>query len=108
MKKAAFYTLGCRVNQYETQVMMNIFKEKGFEISSFDDKCDVYIVNSCAVTAMSEKKSRQVLRKAKRLNPESVCAMIGCYPQKEQHDFDLTEADIIMGNDKKDKKYGRR
>ena len=102
MKKAAFYTLGCRVNQYETQVMMNIFKEKGFEISTFDDKCDVYIVNSCAVTAMSEKKSRQVLRKAKRLNPESVCAIVGCYPQKEQRSFDLTEADIIMGNDKKD------
>ncbi len=103
MKKAAFYTLGCRVNQYETQVMMNAFKNEGYEISSFDEICDVYIVNSCTVTAMSDKKSRQALRKAKRLNPNSVCAIVGCYPQNSGCENDLPEADVILGNGYKNK-----
>ena len=103
MKKVAFYTLGCRVNQYETQVMMNSFKKEGYTISEFDDVCDVYVVNSCTVTAMSDKKSRQALRKAKRTNPSSVCVIVGCYPQNLKDNNLISEADIVLGNDRKDK-----
>lgn len=104
MKKAGFFTLGCRVNSYETQAMSDIFKKNGFEIADFNEICDVYIVNSCTVTAMGDKKSRQELRKAKRKNPSAICALVGCYAQSLiKKGESIPEADIILGNGFKNK-----
>jgi threonylcarbamoyladenosine tRNA methylthiotransferase MtaB len=81
MKTAAFYTLGCKVNQYDTEAISGIFKEFGYRIIPFDDKADVYVINTCTVTALSERKSRQMIRKAKRNNPLAVVIVTGCYSQ---------------------------
>lgn len=80
-KRAAFYTLGCKVNQYETEAMEELFSEKGYEIVGFDDFADVYVINTCTVTGMSDRKSRQIIRRAKKINPNSVVAVTGCYAQ---------------------------
>ena len=81
MKKVAFYTLGCKVNQYETNAMEQQFIEKGYEVVSFSDIADIYIVNTCTVTNMSDKKSRQMIRRAKQLNSKSIVVAVGCYVQ---------------------------
>ena len=97
--KAAFYTLGCKVNQYETQLMAESLEAEGFEIVSHEQDADVYIVNSCTVTAVSNQKTRQSLRSFKRAHPDSITVLAGCmsqaYPEKAQA---LAEADIIIGN----------
>ena len=97
--KAAFYTLGCKVNQYETQLMSESLKNAGFEIVEHSEKADIYIVNSCTVTAVSNQKTRQSLRAFKRKNPESITVLAGCmsqaYPEQAKK---LEEADIIIGN----------
>ncbi len=104
MKKAAFYTLGCRVNQYETQAMKEIFIKSGFTVCSFDEKADVYVVNSCTVTATGDKKSRQALGRAKKQNPEGITVLAGCYAQKISKDeAENIKADIILGNNAKEK-----
>ena len=104
MKKVSFFTLGCRVNQYETEAMAEAFIKNGYEIADFNDVCDVYVVNSCTVTAMGDKKSRQAVRRAKRLNPESVTVIAGCYAQAmKKEGKTLKEADIILGTDMKGK-----
>ena len=104
MKKAAFYTLGCRVNQYETQAMKEIFEKNGFSICSFDEKADVYVVNSCTVTATGDKKSRQMLSRAKKQNPSSITVLAGCYAQKlSKEEIKEIKADIILGNNAKEK-----
>jgi threonylcarbamoyladenosine tRNA methylthiotransferase MtaB len=104
LKKVSFFTLGCRVNTYETQAMCDIFKKNGYEIADFNEICDVYVVNSCTVTAMGDKKSRQELRKAKRKNKDAICALVGCYAQNLiQKGEAFEEADIILGNGFKDK-----
>ena len=72
MKTVAFYTLGCKVNQYETNAMLEKFSSSGYKKVSFDEKADVYIINTCTVTNMSDKKSRQMLRRAKQLNKNSI------------------------------------
>lgn len=72
MKTVAFYTLGCKVNQYETNAMEEQFIKNGYEIVKFNEKADIYIVNTCTVTNISDKKSRQMLRRAKQINPLSV------------------------------------
>lgn len=97
--KAAFYTLGCKVNQYETEYMSELLKNAGFEIVTPDDDADYYIVNSCTVTATADQKTRQNIRKFKRKHPESVVILTGCMPQafpKAAHA--LKEADIIFSN----------
>lgn len=81
MKKAAFMTLGCKVNQYETETMEGLFRQEGYEVVPFSERADVYIVNTCSVTSLGEKKSRQLIRRAQRLNPEAVLAVTGCYAQ---------------------------
>lgn len=81
MKKAAFMTLGCKVNQYETETMEGLFRQAGYEVVPFSERADVYIVNTCSVTSLGEKKSRQLIRRAQRLNPEAVLAVTGCYAQ---------------------------
>ncbi len=104
MRTAAFYTLGCKVNQYETESLKEIFAEKGYEILNFDDVCDVYIVNSCTVTAMSDKKSRQALSRAKRKNPDAITALIGCYAQHlTDEEKKQIGADIVLGTGDKSK-----
>lgn len=104
MKKVSFFTLGCRVNQYETEAMAEAFIKNGYEIADFNDICDVYVVNSCTVTAMGDKKSRQAVRRAKRLSPNSVTVIAGCYAQAMKREGKtLKEADIILGTDMKGK-----
>ena len=99
MKKVSFFTLGCRVNSYETQAMSDIFRKNGYEISDFNDVCDVYKINSCTVTAMGDKKSRQELRKAKRKNEDAICVLGGCYAQSlVKKGETIPEADVILGN----------
>ena len=72
MKKAAFYTLGCKVNQYETEAMAELFADSGYEIKEFTEVADVYVINTCSVTNMGDRKSRQIIRRAKKLNPNAV------------------------------------
>ena len=97
---AAFYTLGCRVNQYETQAMEEQFRNAGYEIKSFDDECDVYVINTCTVTAESDRKSRQIIRRtAKVKKPTSVVVVCGCYSQGAPEDIvKIDGVDIILGN----------
>ena len=110
--KVAFYTLGCKVNQYETQAVAESFKRSGFELvtdaKNVDDAndvfADVYVVNTCSVTNMADRKSRQYVRKAKKLNPNAVVVMMGCYPQTNPKDVvKVAEADIILGTTEKQK-----
>ena len=79
MPSAAFTTLGCKVNQYETQRILDDFEEFGFEITEFNAPADVYVINTCSVTQAAERKSRQMVRKLSRQNPEAVVVMTGCY-----------------------------
>ncbi len=81
MKKVAFCTLGCKVNQYETQAMRELFINKGYVEVDFGDISDVYVINTCSVTSLSDRKSRQMIRRAKRLNPDCIVAVTGCYAQ---------------------------
>ncbi|MBR3888304.1 MAG: tRNA (N(6)-L-threonylcarbamoyladenosine(37)-C(2))-methylthiotransferase MtaB [Clostridia bacterium] len=103
-RKVAFYTLGCKVNQYETDVMTSIFEKDGYEVVEYEEYADVYIVNTCTVTNMSDRKSRQILRRAKEINPDAVLCAVGCYAQVAQNVLeDLKEIDIILGtNDKRE------
>ena len=97
-KKVAFYTLGCKVNQYETNAIKNQFVEAGYEVVDFTDFSDIYIVNTCTVTGMSDKKSRQILRRAKQINPNSIVCAIGCYVQVAKEEVSkIDDVDIILG-----------
>lgn len=102
-KKVAFYTLGCKVNQYETNMMTNLFKKAGYDIVEYTDNADVYVINTCTVTNMSERKSRQILRRAKEINPNSILCVVGCYVQVAKEELEnLPEIDILLGtNDRK-------
>lgn len=96
--KAAFYTLGCKVNQYETQIMEQHLKKAGYEIVPPDSFADVYIVNSCTVTAESDRKTRQILRRLKSHNSGAVTVLTGCFPQSAaERASKIPEADIITG-----------
>ena len=97
--KVAFYTLGCKVNQNETGALAQLFYENGFEPAPDGGEADVYIVNSCTVTAGGDKKSRQWLRRAKRRNPGAVTVLTGCFPQAFPGEaLAVEEADIITGS----------
>ena len=97
--KAAFFTLGCKVNQYETQIMEQAFSKAGFEIVDPESGADVYVINSCTVTGTGDKKSRQMLRHFRRRNPNAVIALTGCYPQAFPGEASaLLEADVITGS----------
>ena len=78
MRTVAFCTLGCKVNQYETEAMTELFKEKGYTVNSFDEKSDIYVINTCTVTSTGDKKSRQMIRRAISLNPDAIVAVVGC------------------------------
>ncbi len=96
--KAAFYALGCKVNQYEADCYAKMFGDKGWEIGAFSEKCDVYIINTCAITNEGERKSRQILRRAKKLNPEAIVVATGCYAQTKAEELrEIKEIDLILG-----------
>ncbi|MBO7196834.1 MAG: hypothetical protein J6V80_05895, partial [Clostridia bacterium] len=82
MSKVGLYTLGCKVSLYETEAISEAFAEAGYEIASFDELCDVYVINTCTVTAESDAKSRKYIRRAIRKNPDAVVIVIGCYSQR--------------------------
>ena len=102
MKKAALHNLGCKVNAYETEAMQHLLEEAGYEIVPFTQKADVYVVNTCSVTNMADRKSRQMLHKAKKNNPDSIVVAAGCYVQTSEKEVlnDLS-VDIVIGNDRK-------
>ena len=102
MATAAFYTLGCKVNQYETEALIELFKNKGYEIVTFGEYADVYVINTCTVTNLGDRKSRQMIRKAKKINPSSIVAVVGCYVQVAPEKVEsIDEVNIIIGTDER-------
>lgn len=98
MKKVAFYTLGCKVNQYETEAMTEIFENSGYEAVDFEEKADVYVINTCTVTGLSARKSRQAIRRAKTANAAAIVAVVGCYPQTAPEEVgEIEDVDIMIG-----------
>ena len=98
MKTVAFYTLGCKVNQYETEAVTELFSDDGYEIVPFTEKADIYIVNTCSVTSMSDRKSRQIIRRAKKTNPQSIIAVMGCYSQTAPDEvLDIDGVNLVLG-----------
>lgn len=98
MKKVGFHTLGCKVNQYETQAMIEMFKKAGYEVVDFEQFADIYVINTCTVTSFGDKKSRQVIRRAQRSNPEAIIAVVGCYSQISPEEVEKIEGvDVIAG-----------
>ena len=102
MKKAALHNLGCKVNAYETEAMQQMLEAAGYEIVPFSEKADVYIINTCSVTNMADRKSRQMLHRAKKNNPDSIVVAAGCYVQTAYDEAvkDLS-IDIVIGNNRK-------
>lgn len=102
-RKIAFYTLGCKVNQYETEAMEELFKNSGYTVTDFDDFADIYLINTCTVTSMSDRKSRQIIRRAKKINPNSVVVVTGCYAQTAPDDVLAVDGvNLVLGT--KDRK----
>ncbi|WP_300449714.1 tRNA (N(6)-L-threonylcarbamoyladenosine(37)-C(2))-methylthiotransferase MtaB [Fusobacterium sp.] len=98
-KKVAFYTLGCKVNQYETESIKNQLIKKGYEEVSFEDKADIYIVNSCTVTSVADRKTRNMLRRAKKINPNGAVIVTGCYAQTNSKELlEMEDIDYVIGN----------
>lgn len=97
-KKIAFITLGCKVNLYDTEAMAELFTEKGYEVVDFEEYADVYLINTCTVTNLGDKKSRQMIRRAKRINPNSVVVATGCYAQVASEEIAKIEGiNIVIG-----------
>ena len=102
MKTIAFHNLGCKVNSYELDVMQQIMREKGFEIVPFDQKADIYVINTCTVTNIADRKSRQMLHRAKQKNPEAIVVAVGCYVQTDLEGALKDPAiDLVIGNNRK-------
>ena len=98
MKKVAFYTLGCKVNQYETEAMSELFLNNGYEITDYESFADIYIINTCTVTGMSDRKSRQIIRRAKKRNPDSFVIVAGCYSQVAPDDvLKIDGVNLVLG-----------
>ena len=95
--KIAFYTLGCKVNQYETQALEQLVTQRGHSLVPFEEAADAYVINTCTVTAVSDKKSRQVIRRARKAAPDAVIAVCGCYPQAHPDDVEKLGVDLISG-----------
>ena len=100
MKRAALHNLGCKVNAYETEAMQELLEQEGYEIVPFYEDADVYIINTCTVTNMADRKSRQMLHRAKKKNPDAVVVACGCYVQAKQDEIDES-IDIVVGNNRK-------
>ena len=102
MRKAALHNLGCKVNAYETEAMQQLLEEAGYEIVPFQEKADVYVINTCSVTNIADRKSRQMLHRAKKMNPDAVVVAAGCYVQAAGEELKKDAAiDVIIGNNKK-------
>lgn len=102
MKRAAFYTLGCKVNQYETDAMNELFRAAGYGIVDFNEAADVYIINTCTVTNIADRKSRQMLHRAKKINPGAIVVAAGCYAQEAGEKLlEDSMVDIVVGNNRK-------
>lgn len=103
-KRVAFYTLGCKTNQYESEAMASIFRKKGYETVSFDEKADVYVINTCTVTHLGDRKSRQIVRRAINKNPEAIVAVAGCYAQTSPGEvINIPGVRLVIGTTDKDK-----
>ncbi len=100
MKKAALHNLGCKVNAYETEAMQELLEQNGYQIVPFGERADVYVINTCTVTNMADRKSRQMLHRARRQNPDAVIVAAGCYVQAKGDKAD-PDIDIILGNNRK-------
>lgn len=102
MKKVALHNLGCKVNAYETEAMQEMLEKNGYEIVPFKEGADIYIINTCTVTNMADRKSRQMLHRAKKLNPNALVVATGCYVQAKENSGEVDECiDVIIGNNKK-------
>ncbi len=102
MKTVAYHNLGCKVNSYEMDAMLQALRQKGYQIVSFDEKADVYIVNTCTVTGIADRKSRQMLHRAKKTNPEGIVVAVGCYVQSDTQAVEADSAvDLLVGNNRK-------
>ena len=99
--KFAFYTLGCKTNQYETQAMEQLLVQKGHQIGAWEDDCEGYIINTCSVTAVADKKNRAVIRRCRKLHPDAVIAVCGCYSQHDAEAVRALGADVIGGSAKR-------
>ena len=101
MKKAALHNLGCKVNAYETEAMQQMLEEAGYQIVPIQERADVYVINTCSVTNIADRKSRQMLHRARRRNPNAVIVAAGCYVQTAGQDIIMEGiADIVLGNNK--------
>lgn len=99
-KKAALHNLGCKVNAYETEAMQELLEDSGYEIVTFHEKADIYIINTCTVTNMADRKSRQMLHRARKMNPDAIVAACGCYVQEKPEEV-ADCVDIVIGNNRK-------
>lgn len=104
MKTVAFHTLGCKVNQYETEAMEELFENKGYDIVKSEDLADIYVINTCTVTNLSDRKSRQFIRKAKKINENSIVVVVGCYSQVSPDEVaGIQGVDVIIGTSERHK-----
>lgn len=104
MKTVAFYTLGCKVNQYETEAMEENFESNGYKLVDYEDEADVYVINTCTVTNLSDRKSRQIIRRAKKINKNAIVAVVGCYSQVSPEEIsNIKDVDVIIGTINRDK-----
>ena len=103
LKRVGFYTLGCKVNQYDTEAVVELFRNRGYEVVEIDDYADVYVVNTCTVTHLSDRKCRQILRKTKRINPNSTLVAMGCYAQSAGDGIkeEVEEIDLVVGTNRR-------
>ena len=102
MRKAAVHNLGCKVNAYESEAMRQLLEQAGYEIVPFRERADVYIINTCSVTNIADRKSRQMLHRAKKRNPEAVVVAVGCYVQTGQEMLEKDgTVDLAVGNNRK-------
>lgn len=100
----AFYTLGCKVNQYETEAMGELFQKSGYEIVDSESRADIYVVNTCTVTNLGDRKSRQFIRRSKKINPEAIIAVVGCYAQTSPDEvLSIEGVNIILGTNDRNK-----
>ena len=102
MMKVALHNLVCKVNAYETDAMQEMLEQNGYEIVPFKEGADIYVINTCTVTNMADRKSRQMLHRAKKLNPDAIVVAAGCYVQAKAESGEIDECiDIVIGNNKK-------
>jgi threonylcarbamoyladenosine tRNA methylthiotransferase MtaB len=102
VKKVAFHTLGCKVNQAESEAMKTLFQSRGYQVVDFNEPADVYVINTCTVTHLADRKSRQMIRQARRRNPDAVVAAVGCYVQANREEVAKhTDVDLLIGTEKR-------